>query len=169
MATLSGSWLQSLLRVPETPHQVGQRAGDQEILLHETQALALAGRVVGIKHARDGLRQERLGHGADEVAVAEGLEIEEVRRGRLPQSERVDGLAAVADDRAVVGHADQPDLLPGTRAQPSPADLEPAVQPDSDLLVQTRALPTGPGGAASCRDVPTCQPSLMLCLKMPYS
>ena len=33
---------------PEAPHQIGQRTGNEEILLHETQSLAHAGRVVGV-------------------------------------------------------------------------------------------------------------------------
>ena len=45
--------------------------------------------------------------GADEVAAAELAEVEEVGRRRPPQPQRVDRLAAVADDRPVVGHAEQ--------------------------------------------------------------
>ena len=51
IATLSGSALQSALRAAEAPDQVGQRAGDEKIFLHEAQPLPHAGRVVGIENA----------------------------------------------------------------------------------------------------------------------
>ena len=50
---------------------------------------------------------ERLGHRADEITVAELLEIKVVGCGRRPQPERIDGLAAVAHDRTIVWNADQ--------------------------------------------------------------
>ena len=55
--------------------------------------------------------------GADEVAGAELAEVEEVGRGRSPQPQRVDRPAAVADDRAVVGHAEQVRGMAGNGAQ----------------------------------------------------
>ena len=51
MATLSGSGVPIVVGAAETAHDVGQRAGDEEILLHEAQALAHAGGIVGIEHA----------------------------------------------------------------------------------------------------------------------
>ena len=102
---------------PEAAHEVGQRAGDQEILLHEAQPLPLARGVVGVQHARERFGRERLGHRADEVAAAEHLEVEVVRRGRGPEAERVDGLAAVADHRAIEGDADQAGRLARNGAQ----------------------------------------------------
>ena len=69
IATLSGSALQSALRAPEAPHEVGQRAGDEEIFLHEAQPLPHARRVVGIEHAGQRFGGERLGQRADEVAA----------------------------------------------------------------------------------------------------
>ena len=62
MATFSGSALQSALRCAEAAHEIGQRAGDEEILLHEAQSLALLRGVVGIEHARERFGRERLGH-----------------------------------------------------------------------------------------------------------
>ena len=43
----------------------------------------------------------------DELAAAELLEVEDIGRGRGPEPQRVDGLAAVADDRAVERNAEQ--------------------------------------------------------------
>ena len=61
----------------------------------------------GIQHARQRLGGERFGQRADEIAAAELLEVEVIRRAGGPQAQRVDGLAAVADHRPVVGNADQ--------------------------------------------------------------
>ena len=86
--------------VPETPHDIGQRTGGQKILLHEPQALAPARRIVGIQYPGQSFGGQRFGHRANEITVAERLEIKVIRRTGGPQSEGVDRLAAVADDRA---------------------------------------------------------------------
>ena len=39
----------------KTAHEIGQRAGDQEVLLNEAQTLALACRIIRIKNARERL------------------------------------------------------------------------------------------------------------------
>ena len=49
---------------PEAAHEIGQRAGDQEILLQEPQPLASCCGVVGIQHARQRFGRERLGQRA---------------------------------------------------------------------------------------------------------
>ena len=69
MAAFSGSELQSVLLRAEAAHEIGQRTGDQEIFLHETQSLPQAGRVVGIQHAGQRLGRQRLGESAHEIAV----------------------------------------------------------------------------------------------------
>ena len=107
IATFSGSAVPIGIAAPETPDQIGQRAGDQEILLHEAQALPMAGRIIGIQHPRQRFGSECLGQRADEIAAAELLKIEVIRRGRGPQPKRVDGLAAVSDDRTIIWNADQ--------------------------------------------------------------
>jgi hypothetical protein len=43
----------------EAPDQIGQRAGDEEVLLDEAQPLAARRRVVGIEHPGQGLGGER--------------------------------------------------------------------------------------------------------------
>ena len=53
----------------ETPHQVGQRAGHQEILLHEAQSLPHARGIIGIQYPRERLGRERLGLRADKIAA----------------------------------------------------------------------------------------------------
>ena len=72
------------VRPAKAPHQIAEGAGDEKVLLHEAQLLAHARRVVGIEHARDGLRGERFGERADKVAAAELLEIERGRASPRP-------------------------------------------------------------------------------------
>jgi hypothetical protein len=125
----------------EAAHQVAQRAGDQEIFLQEAQALAHAGGIVGIEHAGQRFGGQRLGHRADELAMAELLEVEIVGRGRRPQPQRVDVVPAIAHDRPVERDADQGRGLARDGAQPAAAQLERAVEVDLDRLVESRHLP----------------------------
>ena len=112
----------------EAAHEVGQRAGDEEVLLHEPQPLPHARGVVGIEHPGQRLGRERLGQRADEVAAAELLEVEVVGRRGRPEPQRVDRLAAVADDRPIERDADQARRPAGDRPQVAAAHLERAVR-----------------------------------------
>ena len=87
MATLSGKRAPIGIAAPEAPDQIGQRAGDQEILLHEAQSLAHARGIVRIEHARQRFGREGLGQSADEIAAAEFLKIEEIGAWRRPRAE----------------------------------------------------------------------------------
>ena len=156
---MSLSWIADFLgeRSPigialaETPHEIGERAGHQKILLHKSQALPHARGIVRIEHPRQRFGLERLRHRADEITVAELLKIEVIRRRRGPQAERVDGLAAVAHHGTIEGNADQAGrLVQESRCKAAAAHLERAVQLDLDLLTAGGRPPTGPGGAASC-------------------
>ena len=118
----------------EPRHDIGQRAGDQEILLDEPQALAAGRRVVGIEDPRERLGGDLLVDGVEEVAAAELAEVEVLVRRRAPEPERVDRPAAVADDRPVVGQAHE-----GRRHVPD--DLEPPVL---QLEIAIRARPPRP-------------------------
>src|SRR5262249_59480537 len=69
--------------------------------------------VVGIEEFADRLRAGLLGAGADVIALVEGVELERIGRARRPQPQRVDVLAAPADDRRVIG-----DRLHGFRRMP---------------------------------------------------
>src|SRR5258705_10347094 len=80
----------------EAADDVCERAGYQEVLLHEPQPLPHAGGIVRIQHPCEGLGFQPLRHGANEFTVTECLKVETVRCGRFPQSKSVDGLAAVA-------------------------------------------------------------------------
>ena len=95
------------VRAPKTPGQVCQRAGDEEVLLHEAQRAAACGRIIRVQHAGQRLGHQRFGQRPDELAGAELLKIEIVRRDRAPQSQGVDRLAAVTDDRSIERNAAQ--------------------------------------------------------------
>ena len=97
IAAFSGSVRQSLFVSRKRRTSIGERAGDEEIFLHQPELAALRRRVVGIKDAGQRFGAERLGHRGDEIAFAEALEVERMRGRGAPQAKRVDRLAAVAD------------------------------------------------------------------------
>ena len=88
------------LRVEE----VGDRRGDEEVLLLQAQLLALRGRVLGVQHLRDVLGVRLGANGLFVVARVEDAQIERVGRDRAPQPEGVDAAVVVAGDHVVVGH-----------------------------------------------------------------
>ena len=153
----------------EAPHEVGQRAGDQEILLHEAQALPQARGVVGIEHPRERFGRQRLGHRADEIAAAESLKVEVIRRRRGPEPKRVDGLAAVADHRAIERDADQS----WTACRRRRASVPPRTSNEQFSLTSTfscgRATSHGSGRRSQLSGCSCCQPSWMDWRNMPYS
>ena len=93
--------------LPEAPHEIGQRAGDEKIFLHKAQSLPHARGVVGIQDPRQRFGLERLGQRADEIAAAEFLKVEVIVRRRGPEPERIDGLAAVTHHGTIERNADQ--------------------------------------------------------------
>src|SRR4029453_1912455 len=60
----------------EAPHQIGQRASNEEVLLHESQSLSLAGGVIRIKNPGERFSGEGLSQGAYKIATAEFLKVE---------------------------------------------------------------------------------------------
>ena len=141
MATLSGKAFQSLPRRRKRRDDVGQRAGDQEILLDEPEVAAARGGVVGIEDAGEGLGGDLVVDGAEEVAAAELEEVEVLVRGRPPEPQRVDGLAAVADDRPIVGNASEDRRQVRHHDQPPVLHLERAVERHLDGLPVADHLP----------------------------
>jgi hypothetical protein len=83
--------------------QVLQRSRDEEIFLAQPQFAARRALVVRIEEFADRFGARLLGGGADIIALVEGVEFQRVGRARRPQSQRVDVLAAPADDRRVIG------------------------------------------------------------------
>ncbi len=84
-------------------HDVLRGGGQEEILLAQTQGLALDVVVGGIEHLGDDLGHRALFHRLDVFALGEAVHIERVGAVGLPQAQRVDGLAGVADDQHVAG------------------------------------------------------------------
>ena len=87
-------------------HDVLCGGGDEEVLLFETQELALGMIVRGIKHLRDDL-----GHGAllkafDICALGEKVHVQRVRAHRVPKAQGVDLLRAVAGDEHIARQGD---------------------------------------------------------------
>ena len=124
MATFSGQGAPVGVARAETPHEIGQRAGDQKIFLHKTQSLPHGGVIVGIQHPGQRFGLECLGQRADEIAAAEFLKVEVIVCRRGPEPQRIDGLAAVADDRAIERNADESRWTADDRAQGAAAHLE---------------------------------------------
>jgi hypothetical protein len=90
----------------EPAQEVAQRGGGEEVFLLEPQRLAALGRVVGVEHAGNGARQ-RLGLGRRGiVAPVEAVEVEELRRQRAPEPQRVGPAGLPAHHRRVVGLGD---------------------------------------------------------------
>ncbi len=99
-----------------TLDQILQRGGDKEIFLAQPQLAPGRALVIRIKELADRFGARLLGDGAEIVAGVEDVELEGVGRARRPQPQRVDVLAAPADDRGVVG-----DRLHGFRWVPDRA------------------------------------------------
>ena len=99
-----------------------QGAGHEEILLFETQSLALDGFVVGVEDLGDVLRLHLAFNGAVVVALVEGCEIERLDSLGLEEPEVVASVDVVAGDGRVVGDADD-----GTLGKPADAEAAVAV------------------------------------------
>ena len=104
---LNGPVLRELVE-PLAPHQVQpdhvlQRAGDEEILLRQTQALSRIGLVVRIQNLGDGFRNRLFVDGAVVVASVERVEVERFDRLGLPQAQQVRRRHAKPGHGRVVG------------------------------------------------------------------
>ncbi len=83
--------------------QILQAGRGEEILLPQPQLLPGRRVVAGIQHLADGVGAAAIGQRADMVAAVERIQAQRVRRARRPQAQRIDVLAAPADDRRVIG------------------------------------------------------------------
>ena len=80
--------------------------------------------VVGIQDPGQRFGLERLGQRTDEIAAAEFLKVEVIVCRRGPEPQRIDGLAAVTNDRAIERNADESRWTADDRAQGPAAYLE---------------------------------------------
>ncbi len=90
--------------------QIADSACDQEVLLNQSQLFALCDCVGRVEHFRDCFGANFVLDGLLEIARVERGHVEVARCTGREQSQRVNRLPAVADDRQVVRNAD--DLLP---------------------------------------------------------
>ncbi len=140
-ATLSGRAFQSLPRRRNRADDVGQRTGDQKVLLDEPQVAAAGSGIVRVKNAGQHLGGDLLVDGVEEIAAAELQEIEILVGGGAPEPERVDGLPAVADDRPIIGNSAQDRRHVRRHGQPPLPHLERAIELDFHGLSRPNDLP----------------------------
>src|SRR5215472_4910266 len=98
----------------QQPQHVLQRAGDEEVLLSEAQALARLRLVVRIENLGQSFRFDFLVYRTVIVTGVEVLEIEGLYGFALPQAQRVAGVDPEAERRNVTG-----DALHASRRNPS--------------------------------------------------
>jgi hypothetical protein len=126
------------------PDDVRQAAGDEEVLLPETELLAGLVLVVGVEDLADDLGLVLLDDAALVVAVIEEAEVELLRGSCLPEPQRVHRRHAVAGHRHVVGDAEhRPAAHPaggGRPVAPGPA-LHRSVEAYRHRLLRPDDLP----------------------------
>ena len=125
----------------ETAHDVGERAGHEEVFLREPKLLSALGGIVRVEHAGQRMGSDGADDGADKIAGAELAEVELALRGRLPEAQRVDGLAAEADHWPVVRDAHQRRGPTRHQTQRPVMYLQRAAERDIDGLAGSRDLP----------------------------
>src|ERR1700742_3878981 len=122
-------------------NEIGERASDQEILLHQAQRTSLLGMVVGIEDAGQRFRAKRFSDRSHEIAAAKTLKIESMRGRSTPQAQRIDRIAAIADDGAIIGNADERRRSVLDQAKGPVAQLERAAERHFDALIGTNNFP----------------------------
>ena len=119
IATWSGNASKLGWRCLNLPDDVGDRAGDEEVLLLEAQLLPLLALIVRVEDLRYVLGVYLLLDRAPEVPLVEELQIEVAGRARRPQAQGIGGVGAVPHDERVVGDADDRAGVDPRRPRPS--------------------------------------------------
>ena len=125
----------------EAPHQIGERASHQKVLLDKAQRLPQGCRIVGIQHAGQGLGGESSGESCREITAAEFLKIEIAGSSGGPQPQGVDVLAAIARYGTIERDTDHGRRPARDGAQGPSLQFERAVEPDLHRFVRPRDLP----------------------------
>ena len=89
MATLSGIWSKQHRDTRTCSHHIVQGGGTQEVLLLQSQLLALEHVIVGVEDPGDVLGQVPVQHGLDVVPRVEHLQVEAHRALGRPESQGV--------------------------------------------------------------------------------
>lgn len=143
--------------------------GDEEILLAQTQALALGMIVRGIEDLAYDLCHGVLLHGAQVIALIEGVH---VYLGALcaPETQDADALAVLAGDHHIVGNGMNllRVLYIDAVIAVLPAVDDIALEADINALLLARNEPYLAAGSQKS-GISVCQPSTSFCLKIPYS
>ena len=152
--------------------QILQRGGGEEIFLPQPQFLARRRRVARIEHLGDRLGAHLIGERADVIAAVEGVEPQRVGGARRPQAQRVDVLAAPADDRRVIGDghdgfARAPDMRQRAVGEPRAFDM--AAKADRRRRSPAARTPRDCRRTASPPGIRCCQPSLIVWRNRPWS
>ena len=150
----------------EPGHDVGQRAGDQEVFLDKPQRSASGRGVVRIEDAADRLREHPVRYRAEEIAAAELAEIENVRGCGLPQAECVDRPSPITDHGPVVRDPEQMHGLATVHRDRAPVGFEPGAERHLDRLV-LRGTSHGSGRLNQWSGCSTCEPSRISWRKIP--
>ena len=125
---------------------VAQRTGGEKVLLEQAQLFAGLGVVVRVENLADGLGHVLLPDRFLVASAVEGLQIEFLRRLRLPEAEKIDRLRAETRDRYIIRHADDLAEVDPDRAGASASVVNRLdVSVDWDFLLVLRAddLPRG--------------------------
>ena len=123
-----------LVRLLVAPNDVGDRTGDEEVLLLETQIAPRLVVVVRVEDLRDDLARVLVLDRAHVVAVVEDLEVELVARARLPEAQCVHGVVPEACDRGV--ERDAEDLV---RVDPARGEVASLVGDGDDATAELDA------------------------------
>ena len=99
---LLGQGVPFITPAPEPRDDVGQRAGDEEVLLDEPEVPAAGRGVVGIEDAGERLGGDFLVDSVEEITATEFTEVEVLVCRGPPEAERIDVPAAVTGDRPIV-------------------------------------------------------------------
>lgn len=136
---LVGELLPGALSLLKAAHNIIERCCHPEILLLQTQLLALLQVVVGVQHGTDGLGPLLIGDSTFVVAVVELGEIELAsRRLARPESQVVCGGCSVTRDGDIIGNG-----LDNVAAFPDKSSLAIVVGLLADLAVELDLLITG--------------------------
>ena len=104
---LLGERLPVRIVLTEAADDVLERAGDEEILLDQSQLLAALGLVIRIENLGNGLTDILVTDSLVVATAVEGLKVEILGRLGRPETQEVDGVRAVSGHRDVVRDADE--------------------------------------------------------------
>ena len=103
---LRREFVESTVLLAVALHDVAHGAGHEEVLLQQSQLATAIDQVGGVEDLRDRFGVDLVLHRGDVVAGVEDADVEFVGGPRAEEAKDIHRLAAVADDRHVVRHAD---------------------------------------------------------------